>query len=933
MTRTTRDIPHARCRRWLRLAIGLLLGSQSGCSREFYRNWANQDATEGIFEKSRDPRWRLDLYSAEPPALSRFANPYDPDFPPAPPDDPASEFLSPVPQNPKFRLMVPMEGTGYVQMLEQFRRDRPYRPERRTDPKTGTAGSAERVPAGEPPEEPSPFLPTSPDNAIEGDIMGPDSATNSGTPPQAMTPNRSARRSPVAQAPSSAPSRRPSPSSKDSGVLLAAYQEANIPPPADVPSPVEMTPEEAAARARQGRPLQDPPAVDNDPYPGVQVTPEGDRGAGLASTPEGERLERYLTEPVPFGRREEILAAGLPEGSDPYIVTPRDALELALVNSRVYQFRMEGLLLTALPVTLQRFAFEPQFYAGLNPNTGVGGNGLGNVLGGGGPTIPPPNGVNQYQYRTKEGPGGSLSLLNLGTAAGVGKLFNSGLRIAGGIANTTIFNFSGSSPRQPTVQSALPVVLSQPFLRGGGRAVTLEPLTQAERNLLYEVRAFARFRQEFFVNILGGANQGFTTSTPITGGVNPTDPSVGYLNLVQQLQEIENDQKNVVAFERVLKVYLGLSEGAGSNISSLDVDQIDRSLQTQRSTLLQDSIQYRNLLDQYKQQLGLPPDLPMIPDYAVMSAFSDTFAAIDALVPKQRKDLERLVSELPPLPDVLIDGRSVLRVVREDVEKTELLEDILLAAERVALENRLDLMNQRAQLYDTWRQIRVTHNALQGVFNLTLTNQIFTPSTTANPFAFLDQSKQFSLVVNAELPLVRVNERNNFRLALVNYERQRRNLMASEDTIKFQVRQGVRNLLQFYKLYEIQKRGFLASLRAADLSLQNLLGPAQAGGGGGGGGQGGTQTNVYAQQQQGILTSENQLVLNWVNYHTNRFALIRDLGIAPYDEWEAFYEFFPAAAQYDRADAPGIPGPAAPAAALGGAGGWWPEPFAPVAAP
>ena len=67
-------------------AIALLcLLSQAGCGREFYREWANQDVSEAVFEKSRDPRWRLDLFSIEPPALSRFADPYDPDRPPARP--------------------------------------------------------------------------------------------------------------------------------------------------------------------------------------------------------------------------------------------------------------------------------------------------------------------------------------------------------------------------------------------------------------------------------------------------------------------------------------------------------------------------------------------------------------------------------------------------------------------------------------------------------------------------------------------------------------------------------------------------------------------------------------------------------------------------------------------------------------------------------
>src|SRR4051794_35854816 len=103
--------------------LALLLGAQVGCTREFFREWANQDVSEAVFEKSRDPRWRLDTFSIEPPALPRFADPYDQDFPPAPPDDPATEALSPVPQWPDQRLMVPVEGTGYLDILERWKNE------------------------------------------------------------------------------------------------------------------------------------------------------------------------------------------------------------------------------------------------------------------------------------------------------------------------------------------------------------------------------------------------------------------------------------------------------------------------------------------------------------------------------------------------------------------------------------------------------------------------------------------------------------------------------------------------------------------------------------------------------------------------------------------------------------------------------------------
>ena len=76
----------------------------------------------------------------------------------------------------------------------------------------------------------------------------------------------------------------------------------------------------------------------------------------------------------------------------------------------------------------------------------------------------------------------------------------------------------------------------------------------------------------------------------------------------------------------------------------------------------------------------------------------------------------------------------------------------------------MDLMNDRAQLYDAWRQIRVTANALKGVLNLALTNNVYTPTDPHQP-AWLSSARPSSLAstLNAELPLVRVNERNTFR--------------------------------------------------------------------------------------------------------------------------------------------------------------------------
>ena len=57
--------------------------------------------------------------------MARFADPYDPDRPPAPPDDFAAQSLSPVPQWPDHRLIMPVEGTGYLRLLDDGPRYEP----------------------------------------------------------------------------------------------------------------------------------------------------------------------------------------------------------------------------------------------------------------------------------------------------------------------------------------------------------------------------------------------------------------------------------------------------------------------------------------------------------------------------------------------------------------------------------------------------------------------------------------------------------------------------------------------------------------------------------------------------------------------------------------------------------------------------------------
>ena len=887
-----------RGRRLLGLSLALGVATQAGCGREFFRNWADQDVTEAVFEKTRDPRFRIDTFTVEPPALSRFADPYDADRPPAPPDDHATEALAPTPQWSHHKLISPQEGTGYLDMLRQWQAEMPPKNPRRA---LETGGPQESPRAG---PEPAGALPPLPEPSpgpgafpAEPPLPPP---TNSGTTPPPLTPtplgDPGTPATPPTPKPTEPAATTPPTTARltfqDPSVLLTALQAMDT-KPAQAPA--------------GGRPAGSDAAVPDLPRPpgSVPISPKIDVAPGLSedgqppSMPvrppnarQGEKatvgFAAVLNPALPDF--DETTAAGLPPGSDPYVINPTQALNLALINNRPYQNRIEQIYRVALATTAQRFTLQPQAYAGSQPSSPLnGGFAAGNT---GSPT--------SFLYRTKEAPGGQASSLSLGNVAGASKLLSFGGRFAAGFTNNVVFNFVGVHPGQPTlVQSTLPISFFQPFLRGGGRAVTLEPLTQAERNLVYEVRGFARFRQQFIPYILTSAGQ------PIDQPGPTNDPNIGYLFVIQQLQDIENDRATVVAFDRLLTIYKELVKGDSSGISQLQVDQINRSLKLVETTLLGDEAQYRTALASYRIQLGLPPDTPVILDRSLLAPFNRVFREVNDWSAREDRDPEELtdiVAKLPVLEDMIVDGRPVV-----GSSDPVLLEGMILAAQRVALENRLDLMNSRAQLYDTWRQIAVTANALRGVFNVNVANNIFTPSNTTNPFAFVDQAKQFTLTMNYELPLVRVVERNNFQLARLNYRQQQRVLQSTEDAIKLTVRNEIYQLIQLAKQFEIQKFSLILNLRQKDNTQQSIIAPPTAGDVGGSGAGGAAnqavQTQNLIQAQQQILQTLTGLIQIWINYQTQRLALYRDLGVIPYDEWEAFYELFPAATGDTRGDA------------------------------
>lgn len=249
---------------------------------------------------------------------------------------------------------------------------------------------------------------------------------------------------------------------------------------------------------------------------------------------------------------------------------------------------------------------------------------------------------------------------------------------------------------------------------------------------------------------------------------------------------------------------------------------------------------------------------------------------------------EQIKASWPALPRVCAGGVDMLSAPEDEA---------LLAAERTVMTSRVDLMNVRAQLVDGWRKIRVAANALMGTFNVDYHFESATPAGVARPFSFLGSRNINQLYFNTSLPLVRILQRNNYRSTLVYFQQARRNLMAYEDQLLFNIRLDLRNLrVASNNIQRVQKRAIELAYQQVDQALQafsqpqappasaiepqGLVGPVagrpQVG-------DPAALTQQLLNTQSSLLGAQNDLYNTWIGYLTNRMYFFRDLGTIRFD--------------------------------------------------
>jgi hypothetical protein len=512
-----------------------------------------------------------------------------------------------------------------------------------------------------------------------------------------------------------------------------------IPPPAPPPPPrpgmgTARVPDDGLVQTAAALPAAGPALNQELPDP-VKVAQPGQPPAPAPAPAPGngsQMVTPTVRDAIVEARERSLLDV---TGQPTYLLTLDQAAELAMFNSREYQDARENLFIAALPVTQERFAFIAQAFAAQEAIRA---------------------------YTGRDTPRGQTSTWTLNNGTGFSKILPTGALLLLSFSNQTIFSFL--NPKTITSVTTLNFSAIQPFLRGGGWVVGLESLTQAERNLVYAIRDFARFRKQLYVEIasnnggsingasfqpsgvlsnrsdvstpglgVSGLNPGVIPSVPIvisTPHVSPnspgflslapaiTPPPSGYLNTMLQKIQVYIDQENIDVLVGILLRFRGLLEG--DVVGPLQVQSVEQQLLSGRAQLLTDQEQYLASLDAFKIAIGVPMQISIEMDDSVLRPLLQQFRKARAIIdneqiavseatrlidlekaPVLRRELLRLFQE-----SALVRGTNFARTIRGRLAEVEKLpaKDLL---DRIgALEKQVqELLREQALLQKRDQQL------------------------------------------------------------------------------------------------------------------------------------------------------------------------------------------------------------------------------------
>lgn len=277
-----------------------------------------------------------------------------------------------------------------------------------------------------------------------------------------------------------------------------------------------------------------------------------------------EATSRLLTQAGRIGLGQDTFT------TPTYTLSLADTLAVALANSRDYQTRKESLFSKALDLTKTRYDFGVQ----------ESGSASGDLT------------------RTETGhgtqSGATMEVFGkYGLAAGVRKVFATGAQVSLDYTHDFL-RYLTNAPR-PSAQNSVSLSVVQPLLRGAGPLVAFEELRQAERDMIYEVRDFKRYQQDFVISV-----------------------AERYYDLLRARDRMANANSNLRSANDNWD-QIKLLRDAGIR-ADLEVDQAWQRVLEARTFKTDAEASYMSQLDGFKVFLGVPLETDLGPDQKELQA-------------------------------------------------------------------------------------------------------------------------------------------------------------------------------------------------------------------------------------------------------------------------------------------------------------------------
>jgi len=289
-----------------------------------------------------------------------------------------------------------------------------------------------------------------------------------------------------------------------------------------------------------------------------------------------------------------------------------------------------------------------------------------------------------------------------------------------------------------------------------------------------------------------------------------------YFRVLQSKDAVRNSYNNYLNLQKARDRAEAMAEA--ERLAKYQVDQARQSELSARVKYLKAVESYREALDDFKQRLSLPLG-------------------------------ESLRLDDGALTDLVKQGLTPLDL---DERRGYL----------VAVTNRLDMLNEVDRFEDSQRKVRVAANNLQPgldiVVDASLTQQFY---ISFSPEQFASTS---GLKLN--LPLDQLTDRNAYRSSLINFEKQMRALATELDSLRDNIREGIRELERQRENYVIQRAALDLARQQVEvmpLLLQN----------------GDADIRDQLEAQADLVEAQNDLTSSVVNYHVARWNLLKNLGV------------------------------------------------------